>query len=278
LGLIREGNSIYRTNGVKALIPLASGKPFEPWLDAVYQTVLTCREGAFLDVGANRGQSMLKLLSLDKKRQYVGFEPQLSCCSLIQSFIEENNLKNHTILPFGLSNNNQLVRLYHRGGNYDGTASIIQNFRPESFYASYRYVYVRKGDELIAELKLASISAIKIDVEGAELEVIEGLLDTIREKMPLIIFEVLNHYLVATGEKLDARAIRTREGRLEKMECLLTGQGYQIYNALSGNVLKRVQKIQPAVSRDLSITNYVAVSKRDGGSFLGAFPGTIQDC
>lgn len=154
---------------------------------------------------------------------------------------------------------------------------MVENFRPDSFYASYRYVCVRRGDELIAELKIPSLSAIKIDVEGAELEVIEGLTDTIRKKMPSIIFEVLNHYLVVTGETLDDRMIRFREGRIETMECLLTGQGYQIYNVLPGNVLKRVRKIQPAMSGDLSITNYVAVSKLDVGSFLRAFPGTIQD-
>jgi FkbM family methyltransferase len=276
---IRVGDSTYQTKGffVNALAAQDSDEPSEPWLNAVYQTVLKCREGAFLDVGANVGQTMLKILALDKTRQYVGFEPQLSCCSLIQSFIEENNLKYHTILPLGLSNSNQIVRLYLRGGGHDSTASMIQNFRPNSFYTSYRYVCVRKGDELIAELRLPSISAIKIDVEGAELEVIEGLLDAIREKMPFIIFEVLNHYLAVTGEKLDARVIRFRESRIEKMEYLLTGQGYQIYNVLSRNVLKRVRKIQPTVSADMSITNYVAVSKLDVGSFLGAFPGTVQD-
>ena len=47
----------------------------EPWLDAVYQTVLRCREGAFLDIGANIGQTMLKILSLDPSRQYMGFKP-----------------------------------------------------------------------------------------------------------------------------------------------------------------------------------------------------------
>jgi FkbM family methyltransferase len=276
---IRVGDSTYRMKGflVNALAAEAAEEPREPWLDAVYQALLRCREGAFLDVGANVGQTMLKILAFDKTRQYIGFEPQLSCSSLIQSFIGDNNLKGHTILPLGLSNCNRFVRLYLRGGGHDSTASMIQNFRPDSFYNSYQYVCVRKGDELIAELGLASISAIKIDVEGAELEVIEGLFNTIREWMPFIIFEVLNHYLVITGEKLDPQMIQFRESRIRKMECLLTRQGYEIYNVLPGKVLKRVQKIQPAVSADMSLTNYVAVSKLDGGSFLEAFPGTVEN-
>jgi len=225
---------------------------------------------------------MLKILALDMTRQYVGFEPQPWGCSLIQSFIEENSLKHHTILPIGLSNRNHLVKLYIKSGGfkcagYESMSSVVENFRPDSFYTSSQDVCVRRGDEVIAELKIPSISAIKIDVEGGELEVIEGFSDIIREKMPPIIFEVLNHYLALTGEKLDDQVIRFREGRVEKMESLLRGQGYQIYNVLPGNILKRVRKIQPRMSKDLSNTNYVAVSKQDHGSFLRAFPGTVQD-
>jgi FkbM family methyltransferase len=276
---IRVGDRTYRIKGVFANeLPLQEIRErFEPWLDTVYQTVLRFREGTFLDVGANFGQTMLKILALDRTRQYVGFEPQPWGCYLIQSFIEENRLKSHTILPLGLSNRNHLARLYIKGGGKDSMASMVENFRPDSFYTSSQYTCVRKGDEVIAELKIPSVSAIKIDVEGGELEVIEGLSDTIREKMPFIIFEVLNHDLAVTGENLDARAVQFREGRTEKMECLLRGQGYEIYNVLSGNILRRVGKIQPAMSADLSNTNYVAVPKLDVGLFLRTFPGTIQD-
>lgn len=281
---IRLGDHTYRTKGFFAneLALQEVRERFEPWLDAVYQAVLKCREGTFVDVGANVGQTMLRIVALDSTRPYAGFEPQPWGCSLIQSFIEENNLKNHTILPLGLSNRNHLVKLYMKSGGYkcagyESMSSTIENFRPGSFYTSSQDICVRRGDEVMAELKIPSIAAIKIDVEGGELEVIEGLPDTLREKMPFIIFEVLNHYLVLTGEKLDDRVIRFREGRIEKMESLLRGQGYQIYNILPGNILKKVRKIQPAMSRDLSNTNYVAVSKQDEGSFLRAFPGSARD-
>ena len=276
---ITLGSYTYRTTGffVNSLALQESSETCEPWLDVVYQTALKCKQGAFLDVGANIGQTMLKVLALDKTRQYVGFEPQVLCCSLIQSFIEENGLKYHTILPLGLSNRNQLAKLHIRGGQCDVTASMVENVRPGSFYTSDRYICVRRGDELVTELKISFVSVIKIDVEGAELEVMEGLLTTIREKKPSLVFEVLNHYLVITGEKLDHRVIRFRESRIERIEALLRGEGYQIYNVLPGNVLKRVRKIQPAMSRDLSITSYVAVSHLDVGSFLQAFPGTVQD-
>src|ERR1700688_1827981 len=103
---------------------------------------------------------------------------------------------------------------------------MVKNFRPESFYTEDRYVCVRKGDELISELQVTSVSAIKIDVEGAELEVIEGLLDMIGAKRPFIVFEVLNHFLAVTGDKLDDQHIRFRESRIEKMEDILRQRDY----------------------------------------------------
>jgi len=281
---IKLGDRAYRTTGIFAneLALQELGGRFEPWLEPVYQTVLKCREGAFVDVGANVGQTMLRILALDMTRRYVGFEPQPWGCSLIQSFIEENSLKHHTILPLGLSNRSHLVKLYIKSGGfkcagYESMSSTIESFRPDSFYTSSQDICVRRGDEVMAELKIPSISAIKIDVEGGELEVIEGLSDTIREKMPFIIFEVLNHYLALTGKRLEDQVIRFREARIEKMEFLLRGNGCQIYNVLPGSTLKRVRNIRPAMSRDLSNTNYVAVSKQDDGSFLRAFPGTVQD-
>jgi FkbM family methyltransferase len=248
----------------------------EPWLDTVFEAVLRLSDGAFLDVGANIGQTMLKVLSFDPSRRYIGFEPQVSCCFLIQHFLEKNSIGSFAILPVGLSRGNGTVKLY-RGGEYDSTASTVKEFRPVNFHSSYSYVCLRKGDELVSELEITSIAAIKIDVEGAELEVIEGLLETIQAKKPVIIFEVLNHFVIGTGAKLDDEHIRFRESRIAKMEDLLRQQKYEIYNVLPGNRLKNIHKITPSVSADLSVTNYIALSTDSVGSFLQSFPGSVSD-
>jgi FkbM family methyltransferase len=267
---LRLGGSDYWTRGF-FLNPLAlteQPEGREPWLEGVLRAMLGSREGAFLDVGANIGQTLLTVLAIEKTREYVGFEPQIACSFVIQRFIKDNDLKTCTILPIGLFTDNQIVPMQLQEGDYDSTASLIENFRPSSFYTSQQYVCVRKGDEVVAELNLSSIAAIKIDAEGAELEVIEGLLSTIRRHKPFIVFEVLNSYLVVTGKKLDDEIIEFRAKRIEKIEAILKDQGYDIYNALPGNVLRLVDKIKPAVSADLSQTNYVAVPEIGSRSFL----------
>jgi FkbM family methyltransferase len=247
----------------------------ELWLDAACRAVFRCREGAFLDVGANVGQTMLKVLALDRARQYVGFEPQVSCSSVVQRFIDDNDLRNCTILPLGLFTENRIVKIQLNSGEYDSTASLIEHFRPNTFYKSHRYVCVRRGDDVVAELNLPSIAAVKIDVEGAELEVVEGLINTIRRDQPFIIFEVLNSCL-ATGEKLDDQVIEFRATRIHKMETLLRGEGYELYHVLTGDVLQQVDKIQLAVSADLALTNYIALPARYSSSFLESFESRNQ--
>lgn len=276
---LKLGDSQYRLRSffVNELALQTSADVIEPSLDVVYQAALTSKPGAFVDVGANIGQTLFKVLSFDKDREYVGFEPQISCCFLVQKFIEENGLENHTILPLGLSNRNQIVKLHFREGAYDSTASTIENFRPPSFYSGYRYICVRKGDEVVAELELNPISTIKIDVEGAELEVLEGLSNTIREQQPFIIFEVLNSYLVLSGEKLDEEVIRFRRERIDGMERTFRNAGYEIYQVLPASRLKRVETIRPGSSPDLSATNYVAIAKNRKAAFFEVFVGSVQD-
>jgi FkbM family methyltransferase len=274
-GKIKLGHRVYE---VKRLFPnpialqSTHWDAREEWLDAAFKSVLQCRAGVFVDVGANLGQTMFKILALDPSRQYVGFEPQIGCCLMLQSFLEENHIGNFTILPVGLSNTNQFLKI-HGGGTYYGScASVVEGFRPDSFYDSLRYVCLRKGDEALADLNVSAVCGIKVDVEGAELEVFEGLLHTIERTMPFLIFEVLNHSLAATGTRLSDEIIRFRELRIEKLEKLLRELGYEIFNLLPGNRLTNIRKIAPAISKDLSLTNYIAVSKPDLEVFLRVYP------
>jgi len=280
---LKLGNRTFRIKGFLAN-PLALNneglQANEPWLDVVFHSILLCREGTFLDVGANLGQTMFKLLRLDPDVRYLGFEPQMSCCLMTQRFLDDNRLTNCKIFPFGLFNANRLIKLHTSCSDYDCAASMVDGFRPESFYAADRYVCVRRGDEVVSELGLIHISGIKVDVEGAELEVLEGLIETIEVTRPFLIFEVLNHFLAMTGACLDETTLKFREARIEKLEKLLRPLGYEIFNILPGSQLNRVSRIAPPVSSDLSLTNYVAAPAPDLDAFLKAFRalgGTIEN-
>jgi len=277
------GNKKYRMKGLFAN-PLAVNA--EQWqekeigLDLIFKSVLHCREGAFLDVGANLGQTMFKILAMDPTRRYIGLEPQIACCLMTQRFLDENHITNFSILPVGLFNVSRMMKIHGGRTDYAATASVVAGFRPDSFYGSDRYVCLRRGDDVVSELGLASICGIKIDVEGAELEVLQGLEDTVQRTQPFLVFEVLNHFLVVTGDKLDDQTLKFRESRIESLEHLLRHRGYEIFNIVPGNRLSRVHQIQPPVSDDLSLTNYIAAPTSGIDTFLNTYEalgGKIQD-
>lgn len=245
----------------------------EVWLDDAYSAALNSKEGAFIDVGANTGQTLVKILSIDTKREYVGFEPQIECSFFINQFIKENNMHTHRILPLGLSNKSGVLQLLKRSGGSDTSASTTEGFRPADFYTAKQPVFVAKGDDVISELNLKQISAIKIDVEGGELEVVEGMRQVLRDNIPFVFFEVLNHFMVVTGQKLDEQTISFREARNEKLEEILRDLGYTIFNILPDKTIIEISKIQPKVSSDLKITDYVAVHHEYINAFLEHFNG-----
>lgn len=255
---ITVGGAPYRFRGY-LLLPLwlhTRHVDGEPELDNIFRAALRCREGAFLDVGANLGQTMLKVLAIENTRQYVGFEPQVICSCVIQKFIQDNGLTNHTILPIGLSTENKVLKLYN-SGEFDASATILQDLRPDGFYPAHQCVCVRKGDEIAAELDLKSVAVIKIDVEGAELEVIEGLSNTIQKHQPFIVFEVI-HFHPPWDQALPEPQVKFRKERVERMETMLRRFGYQIYRIFTEGP-KMVNKIQLGWTTDLNPPNYVAV-------------------
>jgi FkbM family methyltransferase len=237
---------------------------------------LKSKQGVFIDIGANVGQTLIKVLSMDKDRAYLGFEPQIDCCSYIEDFVRQNGLQGHLILPVGLSNKNGFVELLKRSCAGDGSASVIKGFRPDDFYKIKQYIYVMQGDDIIRELKPSQISVIKIDVEGSELEVVQGLHETLKKFSPFVIFEVLNHYLAATKQQLNQETISFREQRLTVLENTLRNLGYSIYNIQSSDKIVEVSQIKPKVTSDLSITDYLAIHEKDKKLFLNRYKGSVM--
>ena len=244
----------------------------ETWMDFVYAAALHAKSGVFIDVGANIGQTLVKVLSIDPKRRYLGFEPQLDCSFFVEAFIRDNGLRNDSILPVGLSNRSEVVELLKRAAETDTTASTIQGFRPDGFYSSRQPIYVARGDDVLSKFDLDDIAVIKIDVEGGELEVVEGLERTIGAYRPFVFFEVLNHFLVATGADLDQKTIAFREGRNKKLEKILRDMKYSIVNILPHNGVTEIAEIRPKRSDDLQVTDYVAVPEEAKAAFLGLCP------
>jgi FkbM family methyltransferase len=181
-------------------------------MDALLQRRLPDIEGAFIDVGANIGQTLFKVLAVDPDRQYYGFEPQVSCCADIARFADINGLGDVNILPIGLSDETRMEILYARGPN-DIMASIFPNGGTKN------PVQLRRGDDVIRELGIGKVGVIKVDVEGAEWRVFAGLKETLERDRPFLIFEILHTFQL---DPSDPRR-KERAERLQRLLAMLVG-------------------------------------------------------
>ena len=220
----------------------------EAWMDKLIEALSQNKVGAFIDVGVNIGQTLIKVKSIDPDIQYIGFEPNPNCYSYICELIKENNFLDCDIFPVGLSSKDEIVTLFS-GGNIGSNASIIEEFRDPSYYSMKFHVPVFQGDKIFSNLGLDSISIIKIDVEGGELEVLQGLENVIIKYKPYIICEIL-----PIGDETTTRG-RFRKKRQTQLEKALNYFEYKIYRICKNGSFISLDTIE--THSDVTLSNYV---------------------
>lgn len=243
-------------NGIAIIIPSIYGitfSPSEPWMIHLLGKVFREQHGVFLDVGVNKGQSLVNVRVVEQHRKYIGFEPNPVCIFYVQELIKKNRFENCTIVPIGLFTEDCLLslNLFH-DDTTDSSASLFGDFRRNKTHSKvsvpvYRFASVANlvNDERVC--------IVKIDVEGAELEVVKSLLGLILHDRPLILIEILPVY----SEKNAFR--KTRQ---EELEQIFADANYVTHrvektstNGYSG--LRLIDKI--GIHSDLTQCDYVII-------------------
>ena len=109
-----------------------------------------------IDVGANNGD----LISYFKNQTYIGFEPSLVEFKLLS----KNNRYGHSIYNYAVGNSNNEIDFFisSKGAN----SSMVE---PVEFTHKNRVIQIRLDGFYTKKIKL-----LKIDAEGAEIEVLQG--------------------------------------------------------------------------------------------------------
>lgn len=250
-----------QTGDVEVAVPILHGTGYtnlfdhEPWLDSVIRRLLELRDGAFLDVGVNVGQTLLKFLQFSTGRhRYVGFEPNPSCLWYLNSLLASNQFPSVEIVPAGLSDRSGVIRLFLKD-DFDSAGSVVEGFRPATDYSASRMIAVLRGDEVVGSLGLSDVAIIKIDVEGGELEVLRGLEDTLRTHHPFVISEILPVY------DPDSEIGRFRRARIDELEALMRSLGYSCVRMLHDGSMERLERIDSHSS--LELCEYLFVHEAD---------------
>ena len=219
-------NITRKFNGKKYIIPVINNIGFDnifykpdKFLLKLFDSLKLPSDSTFVDVGINVGQSLLNFVSC-KENRYIGFEPNPNCNFYLNKLIHYNKLDNVRIIPVGLSSENSIGKFFITKF-IDSSATMIEGLRP-GFYDKNKVTYIPlfAFDQLELE-NLGSISLIKIDVEGGELEVISGMKNSIRKYNPIIICEVLDYHSSEVSEVLQERA--------DKLTSVIKDLEYKIY-------------------------------------------------
>jgi FkbM family methyltransferase len=162
--------------------PVLAAGGWEPHVEVVLRQLLSSGS-VFVDVGANIGWHTMLASSIVGERGFVyALEPNPNNARLIAQTISTNHLSNVALLPFALGD--QIGHATFRtaigsNGCFVGRGDV-----------SYLDPYLTIVPTLrLDDLEIERVDVIKIDVEGAEPQVLEGASATIERDHPAIVFE-----------------------------------------------------------------------------------------
>lgn len=141
------------------------------------------RDGIFIDVGANIGNHTI-FFSKILNRETWSFEPYGVAHRALERNVEVNRLNNVKLFEIGLSDSESFGEMFVQNDGNIGTAAIVNSSK------SNDSVELKVGDSVLREAN--SISLIKIDVEGFELNVLRGIRNTIDKHSPTLLVECMS--------------------------------------------------------------------------------------
>lgn len=158
--------------------------------NAVFFKLLNKRD-VFFDIGANVGWYSI-LAGLYGESCYA-FEPIPATCNQLKKNIELNNLRNVKTFELGLAEKNGQAEFY-----YHKQASGASSRRNLDYFSDGKAMITECAistlDQVCKKERIQQLNLIKIDVEGGELFVLQGGIETLKRHRPFILCEMLRKW------------------------------------------------------------------------------------
>ncbi len=178
---------------------------YSPGESALFSDILQPGD-VVVEVGANIGAHTIRLAQLvGKEGKVIAFEPQRLCFQLLNGNVAINSLTN--------------VYTYQKCVGASEGSVIVPELSPDEIHnwggVSLENASRDKGERveriILDSLNLAKCKLLKIDVEGMELQVLQGAVKLLDKCQPLIYMEV------------------DREDKKANLTTFLCERGYKIY-------------------------------------------------
>lgn len=158
------------------------------------------RPGAVcLDIGAQMGYLTLAMATAANKTTIVhSFEPESTNAARFRENVQLNDLTNVTLHQTAVSTVDGALKLYLSNDRNAGTHSTV--FIESNVSTEYVEIPAIRLETFASSHSLPSIDIIKIDVEGAEIDVINGAIGVLQQHKPIVITELSDHLQQARGQ------------------------------------------------------------------------------
>ncbi len=151
-----------------------------------------------IDVGADTGYyTLLFAKRVRRLGRVIAFEPIPSARKVLEDNIRLNGYTNVTVCDFALFSSNGLVALE--------SPRILSRIDPTKTTNIKTGISIRTRtfDECVSELEVQRIDLVKIDVEGAELDVLLGMKNSLDKYHPALLIEVHPDHIGHFGHSIE---------------------------------------------------------------------------
>jgi FkbM family methyltransferase len=200
----------------------------DSWYEKVsmqYWVKLCKNSEVVFDIGAYHGIYSLVAGAVNKQNKIYAFEPVEDSYNKLQRNISLNDFSIKAF-KYGASDKDGDAEFY----NIDAAGSLIGSLNKESFQHGEKlvkhHIKVRSLASIMHEFNIPKVNLIKIDVEGHEFEVMQGLESYLKEFKPSILFEL------------------TEDAHAEKIHNLVKDCGYLYFDIDEVNPPKRISVIK----------------------------------
>ena len=137
-----------------------------------------------IDAGAYTGDTSIPIAKFTSKKVYA-FEPFEESFEILKKNIDSNHIKNIVPVQKSLGNENGEMTLYLSGDNVQG---ITNNPHARKYDKELKVEEITL-DKFVEENNL-DVGYVTVDVEGAEMELLEGAIDTLKSQKPILTISI----------------------------------------------------------------------------------------
>lgn len=158
-----------------------------------------------LDIGANEGlYTLFSARRVGETGRVVAFEPSSRERGKLQQNVARNRLGNVTVVPAAVGSSEGTAALQIASGVHSGHNTLGALVYHDAPAVGVEHVSVERLDSVMDRLGVAKVDVIKIDVEGAEMHVLDGGRRTLIAHRPVLLVEANDEALRAQGASNDA--------------------------------------------------------------------------